>query len=145
MMKWNPHNFKIQICEKESFQQLLLLLLTESLFFLATTIMTVLLFIATHQTLLVFTVTEKCFSVRQKKCGRGDKKPARNNYGKLVVEEIAKRLIDNFGFWNLWRSTIRDWGEMTLLLRVFSKREENLAIMMFVRRGFTRSSSHRSD
>lgn len=145
MMKWNPHNFKIQICEKESFQQLLLLLLTESLFFLATTIMTVLLFIATHQTLLVFTVTEKCFSVRQKKCGRGDKKPARNNYGKLVVEEIAKRLIDNFGIWNLWNSTIRDWGEMTLLLRVFSKREENLAIMMFVRRGFTRSSSHRSD
>lgn len=145
MMKWNPHNFKIQICGKESFQQLLFLLLTESLFFLATTIMTVLLFIATHQTLLVFTVTEKCFSVRQKKCGRGDKKPARNNYGKLVVEEIAKRLIDNFGFWNLWRSTIRDWGEMTLLLRVFSEREENLAIMMFVRRGFTRSSSHRSD
>lgn len=145
MMKLNPHNFKIQICEKESFQQLLLLLLTESLFFLATTIMTVLLFIATHQTLLVFTVTEKCFSVRQKKCGRGDKKPARNNYGKLVVEEIAKRLIDNFGIWNLWNSTIRDWGEMTLLLRVFSKREENLAIMMFVRRGFTRSSSHRSD
>ena len=74
------------------------LLLTESLFFLATTIMTVLLFIATHQTLLVFTVTEKCFSVRQKKCGRGDKKPTRNNYGKLVVEGIAKRLIDNFGF-----------------------------------------------
>ena len=145
MMKLNPHNFKIQICGKESFQQLLLLLLTESLFFLATTIMTVLLFIATHQTLLVFTVTEKCFSVRQKKCGRGDKKPARNNYGKQVVEEIAKWLIDNFGIWNLWNSTIRDWGEMTLLLRVFSKREENLAIMMFVRRGFTRSSSHRSD
>lgn len=145
MMKLNPHNFKIQICGKESFQQLLFLLLTGSLFFLATTIMTVLLFIATHQTLLVFTVTEKCFSVRQKKCGRSDKKPARNNYGKLVVEEIAKRLIDNFGFWNLWRSTIRYWGEMTLLLWVFSEREENLAIMMFFRRGFTRSSSHRSD
>ena len=145
MMKLNPHNFKIRICEKVS----------NSFFFFIIYRKPVLSGHDHHDFIIIYCNTpnitsfyrdwKNVCSVRQKKRGRGDKKPTRNNYGKLLVEEIAKRLIDNFGFWNLWRSTIRDWGEMTLLLWVSSGREENLAIMMFVRRGLTRSSSHRSD